>query len=194
MKLIVGLGNPEGEYQATRHNLGFTALDEYARKHSGPKIAWQNESKFKAELLKISPDVLLVKPQTYMNNSGLAVKALAGYFKILVSDIILVYDDLDLPLGKIRIRQGGGAAGHHGVESVIKELGSDEFIRVRLGIGNLRSESGSRGGKHFNAESFVLEPFMPGERLKVSQMIKHAIQAVDLILEKGLESARGVFH
>lgn len=194
MKIIVGLGNPEKKHQKTRHNLGFMALDEYARKHLGPEVTWNQEDKFQAEILKLSPDLMLVKPQTYMNNSGLAVKALTSYYKISINDVIVVHDDLDLPLGKMKIRSGGSAAGHHGVESVIASLGSDQFVRVRLGIGNLRSLSSEHGGQTVSAEHFVLEPFPPGERSHIKQILKKAVEAIDLLLEQGIEKAQNQYH
>lgn len=194
MKIIVGLGNPEDQYAKTRHNLGFTVLDEYARKHLGPRVIWQIEKKFKAEILKLNPDIWLIKPQTYMNNSGLSVSQLVSYFKIAAADIIVIHDDLDLPLGKIKVRFGGSAGGHHGVESVISALGNDQFIRVRGGIGNLRSESGERGGQTFNAEHYVLGSFMPNEKSKIKHMVKMMLDALDLLLEKGLEEAQNQYN
>lgn len=205
MKLLIGLGNPEKKYDKTRHNLGFAVLDEYVRKldNSVQRLAssWRYEEKFKAEILKFNYTLnannyplILVKPQTYMNNSGLAVSALANFYKIKPEDIIVIHDDLDLPLGKIKVRLGGSSGGHHGVESIISALGRDQFIRVRGGIGNLRSGSGERGGQTFNAEHFVLESFMPGDRPKVKHMIKAMFQALDLLLEKGLEETQNQFN
>lgn len=194
MKLIVGLGNPEKKHQKTRHNLGFMALDEFAKKNLGPEVTWSLEDKFQAEVLKINPDLMLVKPQTYMNNSGLAVSALVHYFKIPLENIIIVHDDLDIPLGKLKVRTGGSAAGHHGVESIINSLGSDNFIRVRMGIGNLSSQSSERGGQAVNMEKFVLEPFLTGEGVHIKQMLKKSVKVIDLLLEKGLESAQNQYN
>lgn len=191
MKLIVGLGNPEDKYAGSRHNLGFEVLDELLRKLN--LVDWVKEDKFKSELIK-APELILVKPQTYMNHSGMAVKLLADYFKIPPESIIIIHDDLDLPLGKIKVRMGGAGAGHHGVESIIKELGTDQFIRVRLGIGNLRTQSGERHGQHFNAEHFVLEPFMHSEHSSVKHMIKQAIKAIEILLGKGLSEAQNQFN
>ncbi|MDD5147660.1 MAG: aminoacyl-tRNA hydrolase [Candidatus Daviesbacteria bacterium] len=191
MKLIVGLGNPESRYAGTRHNLGFDVLDELVRKLN--LVDWVKEDKFKAELIK-TPELILVKPQTFMNNSGMAVRLLVDYFKISAEDIIVVYDELDLPLGKIKVRMGGAAAGHHGVESITSALGTGQFIRARLGIGNLRTQSGEHKGQSLSAEKFVLEPFMPKEKTLVKHMIRQAIKALDLLLEKGLESAQNQFN
>lgn len=187
MKLIVGLGNPEDKYAGTRHNLGFDVLDELTKKFN--LVDWIKEEKFKSELIK-APELILVKPQTYVNKTGIAVSSLASYYKIPSTDIIVVHDDLDLPLGKIKVRMGGAAAGHHGVESVIEALGTDQFIRVRLGIGNLKSQSGEHKTIHFNAEHFVLEPFIHNEKSKVKHMIKQAVKAMELLLEKGLTIAQ----
>ena len=175
MKLIVGLGNPGEKYLGTRHNLGFMVLDEMARKllvHS----SWFIDKKLKSEILETNYQLpttnyklILVKPQTYVNNSGMAVRQLADYYKLPSTDLIVVYDELDLPLGKIKVRLGGASAGHHGVESIMNYLGTDQFIRVRLGIGPAIGP----------AEKFVLAEFSPQEKQHVKHMIKQAIKALD---------------
>lgn len=182
MKFIVGLGNPEERYAGTRHNLGFHILDELTRKFN--LIDWVKMDKFKSEVIK-TPELMLVKPQTFMNKSGMAVSLIANYYKADPQDIIIIHDELDLPLGKIKIRIGGAAAGHHGVESIINVLKTDQFIRVRLGIGNLRIQA---------AERFVLEPFLSTEKSQVKHMIKKAIKAIDILLDKGIESAQSQFN
>lgn len=199
MFLIVGLGNPEDKYKDTRHNLGFEAVEELGKRMGGG--AWEVEKKFKSEILKIaynlqpiSYNLILAKPQTYMNNSGIAVTLIANYFKIRPEDIIILHDDLDLPLGKIKIRLGGAAAGHHGVESIISHLGTDKFIRIRMGIGNLRSISGEHHTGSFNAESFVINKFLPSEKSKVKKMMKQAVKAFELLLGEGLEKAQNQFN
>lgn len=191
MRLVVGLGNPGEKYQNVRHNLGFFALDEYVKKMDSG--SWIMDSKFKAEIIK-NEDLIFAKPQTYMNNSGLAVKLLATYYKIPTTDVIVVYDELDLPLGKIKVRMGGAAAGHHGVESIISALGTDQFIRVRLGIGNLKTQSAEHKATHVSAEKFVLDSFIHSEKSQVKHMIKQAIKALDELLEKGLEYAQNQFN
>lgn len=191
MKLIIGLGNPEDRYAGTRHNLGFEVLDELVKKLN--LVDWVKEDKFKAELIK-TPELILVKPQTYMNNSGMAVKLLVDYFKVPVEDVVIVHDELDLPLGKIKVRQGGAAAGHHGVESIINSLNADNFIRLRLGIGNLQTESSEHKHRALNAEKFVLEPFTPKERSQVKHIIKQAMTALNEILEKGITEAQNQFN
>lgn len=191
MKLIVGLGNPEEKYAGTRHNLGFEVLDELSKKLN--LIDWKLEDKFKSEIIQ-APELILVKPQTYMNNSGLAIKLLTTYYKLPTTNLIVIHDELDLPLGHIKIRQGGAAAGHHGVESITESLGTDQFIRVRLGIGNLDSQSGEHKKRSFNAEHYVLEPFLPSEHHVVKKMVKQALKAVELVIEEGIEKAQNQFN
>lgn len=171
--------------------------EELGKRVKGQGGSWKYEEKFKSEIFNFTlnaSSLTLVKPQTYMNNSGMAVVQLVDYFKVMPQEVIIIHDDLDLPLGKIKIRLGGAAAGHHGVESVIKALGTDQFIRVRLGIGNLRTQSAEKKGQTISAEKFVLEPFMPGEKSKVRHMLKQAIAAVETLLSRGLESAQNQFN
>lgn len=200
MKLVIGLGNPGEKYDHTRHNLGFMVLDEFLKKMDDGKWKigvetgkWKIENKVKSEIIK-SPEITLVKPLTFMNNSGLAVSLIVNYFKINSEELIIIHDDLDLKLGKIKVRLGGAAAGHHGVESIISALGTDKFIRVRLGIGNLQSHSGEHKRIHFNAEKFVVEPFMSNEKSTVKKMLKNAISALELLLDKGLEEAQNQYN
>lgn len=201
MKLIVGLGNPGDKYQNTRHNLGFAVVDELAFSVQRSASSWKNDKKLKAEIMQFnytldasSYTLLLAKPQTYMNNSGMAVLTLNTYYKIHNTDLIIIHDDLDLPLGKIKIRLGGAAGGHHGVESIIKYLGTDKFIRVRIGIGNIHALEGEKGRKHFDAEKFVVDEFSSGEQTKVKKIIKESVEALKLILEKGLEIAQNQYN
>lgn len=195
MKLIVGLGNPEERYAGTRHNLGFEVLDELTRKLN--LVDWTEENKFKSEIIKV-PELILVKPHTFMNKSGMAVSLLVNYFKVNSEDVIIIHDDLDLPLGKIKVRIGGAAAGHHGVESIINVLGTDKFIRVRLGIGPSAGSGLAFLGEHkqaaFSAEQFVLAPFLHSEKSQVKHMIKQGVKALNLLLEKGLEQAQNQFN
>lgn len=192
MKLIVGLGNPGEKYAGVRHNLGFDFLDKYVSSIMY-QVLWEKSEKLKSELIK-DKDLIFAKPQTYMNNSGLAVKLLTTYYKIHTTDIIVIHDELDLPLGKIKVRLGGAAAGHHGVESIIESLGTDKFIRVRLGIGNLKTQSSEHKHASISAEKFVLESFIHSEKSHVKQMLKHALKALDLILEKGITEAQNQYN
>lgn len=186
MKLIVGLGNPGEKYKNTRHNLGFMVVDKLVSSIKY-QVSWEENKKFKSLVAKID-NVIFVKPQTYMNLSGAAIKSLTTYYKLPTTNIIVVHDELDLPLGKIKVRSGGSAAGHHGVESVIEKLRDDQFIRVRLGIGP------DKKGTHFNAEKFVVEEFLSNEKHVVKKMVEKAVEAVELLLKEGLESVQNQFN
>lgn len=200
--LIVGLGNPGEKYASVRHNLGFVVLDKLASSVQGLASSWEYKAKFKSEILQVSLihnsnslPLILVKPQSYMNNSGMVVVKLVEYFKLdPAEDLIIVHDELDLPLGKIKVRMGGAAAGHHGVESIINALGTDKFIRVRLGIGNLRTQSSEYKHAHVDTNKFVLEPFMHSEKSKVKHMIKQTVKALDILLQQGLEKAQNQYN
>lgn len=130
MKLIVGLGNPGPKYQHTKHNVGFDIADQYANKLG---VSFKNESKLEGELAKAN-GLIILKPQTFMNLSGNSISKVVKYYNIDLEDILIIYDDIDLPLAKIRIRQQGGSAGHNGVKSIIQHLGND-FNRIRIGVG-----------------------------------------------------------
>lgn len=130
MKLVVGLGNPGKKYEQTKHNIGFMCLDFYANKANE---TFKFERKFNGEALKIGNTIFL-KPQTFMNLSGQSLRAVMDYFTVDVEDILVIYDDLALPLGKIRLREQGSSGGHNGIKSIIEHLGTDEFKRVRIGI------------------------------------------------------------
>ncbi len=179
MRLIVGLGNPGPEYAGTRHNVGFRAADVLSRRHSIPfterrKLAYVGLGRIGGE------EVALAKPRTYMNNSGEAVKQLVGRFRLKPQDIIILYDEMDLPVGKIRVRPGGSAAGHNGIISIIGALGTQEFPRVRIGIGRA-TPGGSIG--------YVLGGFAASEREAIEEAVQRAADAVEAILEAGLEKA-----
>lgn len=197
MKVVIGLGNPGDKYVGTRHNLGFEVMDELGKKIGGEDGEWKLDKKFKAAILKIN-SLFLIKPQTFMNNSGMTVKLLVDYYKIPLKDIIVIHDDLDLPVGKIKVRLGGSAAGHHGVESIINSLGDDKFIRVRLGIGSGEGLSltkmSEHGKSHLGIERFVLEEFTNTEKPKVKQIIKHAVEAIRVLLNEGLEVAQNQYN
>ena len=133
MKLIVGLGNPGKEYERTRHNAGFEVMDEIARQES----ASISQKKFKALVDKVNiggQSVLLMKPQTYMNNSGEAVRAAMDFYHLTPQDLLVIYDDMDMPVGRLRLRQKGSAGGHNGIKSIIAHIHTQEFDRIRVGI------------------------------------------------------------
>lgn len=190
MILLVGLGNPGEKYAKTRHNLGFMVVEELARKLLPlEKTKWEEDKKSNSQLSIIDSQFILVKPQTFMNASGYAVVKILRYYDIkILSNIWVIHDDVDLPLGKIKIRIGGAAAGHHGVESIIKELGTDKFVRFRLGIGH------PERGSDALVERYVLREFDVNERSEVRQMIKKAVKAIRVALEKGLERAMNEFN
>ncbi len=197
MKLLVGLGNPGDKYSQVRHNLGFEVINKLVDRLQVTGYSWENNEKLKSEICSLKTDaysLILAKPQTFMNQSGIAVSLIANYYKIAPEDIIIIHDELDLPLGKIKVRIGGAAAGHHGVESIIEHLGTDKFIRVRLGIGNLKTQSSEHKAISMSAEKYVLEPFIHSESGPVKHMIKQALKALDLLLEKGLETAQNQFN
>jgi PTH1 family peptidyl-tRNA hydrolase len=131
MKLVVGLGNPGKKYSQSKHNIGFMALDSYATTN---KIKYSKSIKFSAEIAKTG-EYILLKPKTYMNNSGSAVRKVCEYYKIKTEDVLVIFDDLNLPFAKIRIRQTGSAGGHNGIKSIIANLGTQDFNRLRVGIG-----------------------------------------------------------
>ncbi|ASN03739.1 aminoacyl-tRNA hydrolase [Virgibacillus necropolis] len=134
MKCIVGLGNPGEKYRTTRHNIGFMVIDELLRRHSFDLNKSKFNGKYALEHIG-SNKVLLLQPQTYMNLSGEAIRPLMDYYDIATEDVVVVYDDLDLPTGKIRLRQKGGPGGHNGIKSTINHLGTKEFKRIRIGVG-----------------------------------------------------------
>ncbi len=201
IKLIVGLGNPGEQYSGTRHNLGFEVIDTFFKKY-GKGLNFSAEKKFKAEIAKLEFEkkdgekisLTLMRPQTYMNMSGMAVSSFANFYKIPPQEILVIHDDLDILLGKMKVRIGGSAAGHHGVENIIEKLGAEKFARLRLGIGVDKAISGEHKAVHFNAEQFVIDPFEQKERSKVKTILKRGVQAVETILEKGLEQAQNEFN
>ena len=201
MKLIVGLGNPGEKYEGTRHNLGFEVLDKLAHRIKNQESRWEHNARLKSDILQQSLilnshslQLVLAKPQTFMNNSGIAVSMLTNFFKVAAEDLVVIQDDLDLHLGQIKIRLGGAGAGHHGVESIIERLGTDKFIRIRLGIGNWKTTSSEHGGNSLNVEHFVLEQFLPDEKHVVKQLIKKSIKALEILLEDGMEKAQNQFN
>ena len=184
MRTVVGLGNPGGLYAETRHNLGFMVLDALA---SRPRLGWLAEPNYRYALATYEgQEVALVKPMTFMNGSGMAVaNALAG-LEAEFEDLLLISDDVHLPLGRLRIRRGGSHGGHNGIRSVIQDLGTEAFSRVRLGIG-----PASEGEEMV---SFVLEPFAASEHQAVSEMVGRAADAVRVVLRDGLDRAMNEFN
>jgi peptidyl-tRNA hydrolase, PTH1 family len=186
VKLIVGLGNPGIEYQFTPHNLGFLTIDRIA---NGLGIEVRNRQcrALTARATIAGEPVVLAKPETYMNLSGLSVRELVAEHQVDVTrDLIVIYDELDLPLGTIRIRQRGGSAGHNGMESILGALGTDEFLRIRLGIAPDR--------KVVDGVKYVLTPFRKAQEKVVDEMLDTAAQAVEVILKEGPAAAMNRFN
>ena len=184
MKIIVGLGNPGKKYESTRHNVGFLALDKIAIKSKveSYKVGeFKLEKKFEAEIAKVkikNEEVLLVKPQTFMNNSGIAVRKIIDFYKVdPEKDLIVIYDDIDIPLGKTRLRSEGSSAGHRGLQSIINNLGTESFMRVRIGVGRPDNEL-------VKIEDWVLQEFKKEEKeiifAVIEGLLSEALQYLNL--------------
>lgn len=196
MKLIVGLGNPGDKYKDTRHNVGFMVVDKLAHELGGADAVWETSQKLVAEMAKTG-EVVLAKPTTFMNASGVAVRKIIDFYKMKPEDVWVIHDDLDLPLGKIRIRVGGASAGHHGIDSIIKELGSDKFVRVRLGIGKVKSGGTVAADRQLHQSSvirFVLSKFGRSEAGEFKHLVAHGVEAVRVGLFKGIDRAMNRFN
>ena len=186
IRLLVGLGNPGPEYSQTRHNAGFWLLDQYARQH---QVSLQPEAKFFGHTARIqrgSMDLRLLQPMTFMNRSGQAVAALANFYKISPSEILVAYDELDLPPGVAKFKTGGGAGGHNGIKDMIAQLGSDQFHRLRIGIGHPGDKSRVTG--------YVLGKAPSSEQQLLEQSIDQACRGIDLLLDQGMLAAQQFLH
>jgi PTH1 family peptidyl-tRNA hydrolase len=187
MKLIVGLGNPGREYRETRHNVGFLVVEEIARRHG---IGWASGPSQIAETLvgkKFGAEpLMLAKPLTYMNLSGDAVAGLARYFDVAGEDLLVVVDEAALPFGKLRARARGSAGGHNGLKSVIERLGTNEFPRLRLGVG--------RGDGRRDLADHVLAKFEKGEQADLETLITRAADAAELFAAEGIAKVMNVFN
>ena len=183
--LLVCLGNPGKEYANTRHNIGFLAADAL-EKRTGVKF---NKLKYRAltgEVTLGGQRVLVVKPQTYMNLSGEAVKLAGGFYKIPPERILVLYDDVSLPLGKLRIRASGSAGGHNGIKNIIAHLGTDAFPRIKVGVGAPQREDG--------LVDWVIGSFTASERKVVDAAIERALDAAACVIEKGVSEAQNRFN
>jgi PTH1 family peptidyl-tRNA hydrolase len=182
--LVVGLGNPGREYARNRHNIGWLVADELARRHDG---TWR--AKFAGQTADIRIDghrVTLLKPETYMNESGRSVKAAAAFFKVEPDAILIVHDEGDLEPGRLQVRLGGGLAGHNGLRSISTHLGTDDFLRLRVGVGRP-----GRGDRRSLAD-YVLSDFDPAD--DVEDLISRAAEAVEVLDTKGLDVAQRTFN
>jgi PTH1 family peptidyl-tRNA hydrolase len=189
MKLVVGLGNPGREYSGTRHNVGFAVLGELARKH-GINFDKRCCHSRAGEGRIGEQQVVLAKPQTYMNLSGEAVAALMRKYKIKLSDILVIHDDLDLPLGKVRIRANGSAGGHNGLKSIIGSIGSMEFPRLKIGIGRPENV----GIERQDVIDHVLSDFDAVDRKIAQEAVARAAEAIEAIIQQGLEVAMNQYN
>ena len=203
MKLIVGLGNPGEKYESTRHNLGFIVLDHLLKDvQTLNNNSWEEKSKLKSEVYTFEwkpkigdlEKIILAKPNTFMNQSGLAVSSLSRFYKVKPKDIWIVYDELDLPLGTMKIRFGGGTAGHHGLDSILRSLRTDKFWRFRMGIGMAKNKDEVAKHKFRNTANFVLDSFDKHESGKLKLLIKRGVKSLNEALENDIQSAMNRFN
>jgi len=201
MLIIIGLGNPGEKFEKTRHNLGFRALDFFAFKNNFSDFEFSKKyeslisQKIYSNILQNiritnNPEeqkIILVKPQTFMNNSGLAVKKLTKSYPLDANPLIIIHDDIDLPLGKLKISKNSGAGGHKGVDSIINNLGKNDFIRFKIGICPEK-------GKPKSVESFVIKKFTKEELETIGETIKKTSDALNLFIKEGLEKTMNQFN
>ncbi|MBI2873227.1 MAG: aminoacyl-tRNA hydrolase [Chloroflexi bacterium] len=185
MRVIVGLGNPGRQYDATRHNVGFWCMDELARRH-GMQFERRHRLALIAQGQIAGGPVVLAKPRTFMNRSGEAVRYLLDRFHSVPGELLVINDDMDLPAGKLRLRPRGSSGGHHGLDSIIAQVGTQEFPRVRIGVG--RPPSTAEGVEH------VLGGFSRTERALVDDAIRRAADAVEAVLSQGIDVAMNLFN
>ncbi len=200
MKLIVGLGNPGRGYTNNRHNLGFMCVNHFARTHSIKFDKKQGKARIGTGEVAGS-EVVVARPQTYMNLSGQAVSALVNRFKISLDDLIVIHDDLDLPLGKMRIRPGGSSGGHKGVGSTMSYLEMqgfvrehEDFVRIRVGIGRPIMDEGSPRDRETQIIDYVLSDFTPDEKQVVTEALPRVSEAILCILTEGLMAAMNKYN
>ncbi|PIU84189.1 MAG: aminoacyl-tRNA hydrolase [Elusimicrobia bacterium CG06_land_8_20_14_3_00_38_11] len=181
MKFIIGLGNPGKKYSSTRHNVGFAVLDNFTEDKS---LEWREYKD--CALVSVCDDFILVKSMLFMNRSGYAIMPLIKKYNPDYEDIIVVCDDMDISFGTLRVRKGGSSGGHNGVESIIETLGTNEFCRIRIGIG--------RPPSNVDAVDFVLSKFTQEEALKMKSVISRASDAVSVFIDSGLQKAMNLFN
>jgi PTH1 family peptidyl-tRNA hydrolase len=181
IRLVAGLGNPGPEYAATRHNIGFMVADQLAAQYGS---TWEKSSKWDALSAKCG-SVLLIKPMSFMNRSGYPLFAVAQFYKIEPQQILVVLDDLALPVGRLRLRARGGSGGHNGLESIITQFGTEEIPRLRIGIGEAPRDG---------SVDYVLSRFFDEEKPLVRSAISRAVEAVKCAIDKGLVSAMNTFN
>lgn len=186
VQLIVGLGNPGAKYEQTRHNVGFVFVDRLARAKG---VSLRPEAKFHGEVGKLAlagHELWLLKPDTYMNRSGLAVGALAKFYKLPPESVLVVHDELDIPVGQLRLKQGGGHGGHNGLRDIINQLGSREFLRLRVGI--------DHPGDSRDVTNYVLGSASPTDRQIIDEAIDDALRELPLIVAGEIQKAMNHLH
>jgi PTH1 family peptidyl-tRNA hydrolase len=180
--LIAGLGNPGPKYELTRHNFGFMAVNALLDAGSARQLSMGKDAElYNLRLPGIDGELLVIKPMTFMNLSGRAVSYALNYYKLSVEDLVVVHDELDLPLGRLRMKKGGGLAGHNGLKSIAAETGSQDFVRLRLGIGRPQGK--------IDVSSWVLNAFRPEEREIAEKVLPAAVAALRLYLNQGFSAA-----
>ena len=181
--LVIGLGNPGGEYERSRHNVGFLVVDELARRHGG-RVTDRAAKSLTGRVRSGAHELVVAKPQTWMNLSGQAAKALRTKYDVPLERVLVVHDELDLPFGRLRIRTGGSSAGNHGLDSVITSFGTKTFPRIRVGVGRPVGD----------AVDYVLSPFTNDERARLPELVGRVADAVEYTVEHGLERAMTEFN
>lgn len=185
LRIIAGLGNPGPEHQLTRHNAGFWFVDTLARRHAGEFRDYRKYSGETARITIAGQEIILLKPTTYMNRSGLSIRQLSEFFKIEASDILVAHDELDLPVGSLRLKHGGGHGGHNGLRDTIAHIG-DAFWRLRLGIGH--------PGNKADVIDYVLTRAPRAEEELILDAVNAAVDCMPLLLEQGAERAMTLLH
>ena len=183
MKLIVGLGNPGDEYRDTRHNVGFMVADTIAKRHG---LHWKHRGQMSFAKHFGATEFVVAKPQTFMNLSGFAVVQFAEYYGVVTDDLLVVVDEVDLPLGRMRARPRGSAGTHNGLKSVVQQLGTTEFPRLRIGIG--------RGDRRRDLADFVLAKFEPAEQAELEEVITRAADAAEMFTVEGIEKVMNTYN
>lgn len=184
MYIIAGLGNPGTKYKGTRHNVGFETIKALSKQY----LPGHARKKFEARILNgriAGEEVLLMRPQTFMNNSGIAVRQAADFYKVPADHILIIYDDIALPLGHLRLRKSGSAGGHNGVKSIISHLGTQEFPRIRIGVG---------AAKGSDLVDYVLGDFSKADRPVIQEAIQRAAEAAVCMLTDGMDTAMNRFN
>ena len=193
MKLIVGLGNPGRGYANNRHNIGFLCLNHFARTQGIRLDKKQGKARIGTGEIA-GGKVVVARPQTFMNLSGESVSRLVRKFNIQLDNLLVIHDDLDLPTGKIRVRWGGSSGGHKGVDSIINELGSQDFIRIRVGIGRPTVLPGATEISEADIVAYVLSDFNPDEKQIITQIIPKVSEAILCLLSEGLTTAMNKYN